>query len=103
MGNYDNMGNEIAKAAYELWEKGGCVPGRDLEDWLEAERIVMTRYAEKSTGKEKLNKASAWEKIPVELKKTSPKETKREAPEKKAAATKTTKKAESQKEGRKTK
>ncbi|MDI6791094.1 MAG: DUF2934 domain-containing protein [Thermodesulfobacteriota bacterium] len=103
MGIYDNMGHEIAKVAYELWEKGGCVPGRDLENWLEAERIVITRYAEKSTAKEKPKKAATWEKMPVELKKTSPREMKKEAPEKKAAARKTAKKPKSQKEGRETK
>ncbi|MBI5407122.1 MAG: DUF2934 domain-containing protein [Nitrospirae bacterium] len=103
MGTYDNIGYEIAKTAYDLWEKGGCIPGKDLENWLEAERIVMTRSAEKSPSKEKPKKATPYEKIPVELKKASPKGIKKEAPEKKAAARKTTKKAESKKEGRKTK
>ena len=103
MGTYDNIGYEIAKAAYDLWEKGGCIPGKDLENWLEAERIVMTISAEKSQPKEKLKKATPYEKMPVELKKASPKEMKKETPEKKAAARKTTKKTELKKEGRKTK
>ncbi len=103
MGTHDNIGHEISKVAYELWEKGGCIPGRDLEDWLEAKRIVMTRYAEKSKAKEKTKKATPYEKMPVELKKASPKEMKKETPEKKTAARKTVKKAESKKEGRKTK
>ena len=34
---------EIAKAAYELWEKSGRATGKDLEHWLEAERTVMER------------------------------------------------------------
>ncbi len=102
MGIYDDIGHEIAKVAYELWEKGGCIPGRDVENWVEAERTVMARYAEKSKAKEKPKKATPYEKIPVELKKSQPKETKKEAPEKKAAARKTAKKAEVKKEGRKT-
>ena len=31
---------EIEKKAYELYEGRGSVPGRELEDWLEAERLV---------------------------------------------------------------
>ena len=31
---------EIAKVAYELFERRGCVPGHDFEDWLRAEQIV---------------------------------------------------------------
>ena len=30
----------IAQRAYELWEQNGRVEGRDLEHWLEAERLV---------------------------------------------------------------
>jgi len=36
---------EIAKVAYELYEKSGCIPGRERQNWLEAERIVLTRHA----------------------------------------------------------
>ena len=36
---------EIASIAYELFEKGGWVHGRDVENWLEAERIIKQRYA----------------------------------------------------------
>lgn len=32
--------DEIARVAYELYVKGGFVQDRDLEYWLEAERIV---------------------------------------------------------------
>ena len=31
---------EIAKKAYELYESRGCVANRDLDDWLEAERLI---------------------------------------------------------------
>jgi hypothetical protein len=30
----------VAKKAYELYLERGCVNGRDVDDWLEAERIV---------------------------------------------------------------
>ncbi len=30
----------IRKKAQELYEKSGRTPGRDLENWVEAERIV---------------------------------------------------------------
>jgi hypothetical protein len=30
--------------AYELYEKSGCIPGRHLENWLEAERIFLSKY-----------------------------------------------------------
>lgn len=41
-----NLHDEIAKVAYELYEKSGKI-GRDLENWLEAEKIVMARYGKK--------------------------------------------------------
>ncbi len=38
-----DMNNEIAKVAYELHERRGARHGHDLEDWFEAEKIVLTR------------------------------------------------------------
>jgi hypothetical protein len=38
---------EIEKMAQELYEKSGRIEGRDLENWLEAEKIIMKRYASK--------------------------------------------------------
>ncbi len=38
--------DEIAKVARELYEKSGKAEGHDLDNWLEAEKIVMTRYKE---------------------------------------------------------
>jgi len=29
---------EISKRAFQIWEQNGRVPGRDLENWLQAER-----------------------------------------------------------------
>jgi len=40
-----NLYDEIAKLAYELFEKSGCIPCRELENWLEAETIVLMRHA----------------------------------------------------------
>jgi hypothetical protein len=31
----------IAEKAYELYERRGKVPGQEVEDWLEAERMIM--------------------------------------------------------------
>lgn len=33
----------IKKKAQELFEKSGRKPGRDLENWLEAERIIKSK------------------------------------------------------------
>jgi len=40
---HQNLRAEIAKKAHELYEKSGRVEGRDLENWLEAERLVKRR------------------------------------------------------------
>lgn len=40
-----NLQEEIAKVARELYEKSGCIEGRDRENWLDAERIVLLRHA----------------------------------------------------------
>jgi hypothetical protein len=36
--------DEIAKVAYELYEKEGSVHGNDLRYWFEAEYIVMVKH-----------------------------------------------------------
>jgi hypothetical protein len=38
---------DIRKLAYDLFERGGRVHGRDLEHWLEAERMIKVRQIEK--------------------------------------------------------
>ncbi|MDI6846012.1 MAG: DUF2934 domain-containing protein [Candidatus Saccharicenans sp.] len=35
---------EIRLLAYELYEKSGRLDGHDLEHWLQAERMVMSKY-----------------------------------------------------------
>ena len=37
----DKLQQRIAEKAYELYECRGCCQGRDVEDWLEAERLVL--------------------------------------------------------------
>jgi S-adenosylmethionine synthetase len=37
----------IAKKAYEIYEKRGMGHGKDLDDWLEAESIVMGKKKNK--------------------------------------------------------
>ncbi len=57
-----NREDEIRKVAYELYERDGMTPGRDMENWLKAEKIVMARYAEMAkteAASPKLKKASA--------------------------------------------
>ena len=39
MGNA-NLYDEIATLAYELYVKSGRVEGRDLDNWVEAEKII---------------------------------------------------------------
>ena len=49
----DYLYDEIAKVAYALHEKRGRAHGYDLDDWLEAERIVLGKYAKRSEKKAK--------------------------------------------------
>ncbi len=45
------MQDEIARVAYELFEKRGGVHGCDFDDWVEAEKIVRARRAAGRSGK----------------------------------------------------
>ena len=55
-----NRFDEIAKKAYDIYEKSGWVHGRDFENWLEAEKIVVARYIKNgiSGAEEKVEKAA---------------------------------------------
>ncbi len=48
MGTKKDFNQEIARVAYDLFEKRGGGHRNDLEDWLRAEKIVMQRYAGKT-------------------------------------------------------
>lgn len=39
-----DLESEIRRRAYELYEQRGCTPGQENEDWLVAEREVLSRY-----------------------------------------------------------
>jgi hypothetical protein len=42
----NGMRERILRKAYELWEERGYRDGHDLEDWLDAEAIVMEEIHE---------------------------------------------------------
>jgi len=42
----DSMWERISKKAFELWQDRGYRDGHDLEDWLDAEAIVMEEIHE---------------------------------------------------------
>jgi len=42
----DGMRERISKKAFELWQDRGYRDGHDLEDWLDAEAIVMEEIHE---------------------------------------------------------
>jgi len=76
-----NLFDEIAKVAYELYEKDGYIQSRDLSHWLEAEKIVMTRLAEEKKIKSEKKPANKPEKktetkVEPKTKKTLRKKTK---------------------------
>jgi hypothetical protein len=42
----DGMRERISNKAFELWQERGYRDGQDLEDWLDAEAIVMEEIHE---------------------------------------------------------
>uniref|UniRef100_A0A7C4AJA9 DUF2934 domain-containing protein n=1 Tax=Thermodesulfovibrio aggregans TaxID=86166 RepID=A0A7C4AJA9_9BACT len=53
---------EIRRIAYEIYVQSGCIPGRDLDNWLEAERIVLAKYGIKESETMPQDKPSRAEK-----------------------------------------
>lgn len=43
---------EVANVAYELYQKRGGAHGFDVDDWLEAEKIVRARCEQECEGPE---------------------------------------------------
>ena len=41
--SFDDLHGRITKRAYELYVQGGCREGRAVEDWLDAEREIVSR------------------------------------------------------------
>jgi hypothetical protein len=71
-----DLHDEIKKVVRELYEKSGRIKGSDLDNWLEAERIVMARYSEQAgTKKSAPRKKTSTEKKTVIKKKTEPRKT----------------------------
>jgi hypothetical protein len=60
--------DEIAAVAYELFEARGCIHGCDLDDWLNAERIVLAGHAGQEN-EEPEEEGGPEEFAPVEVKK----------------------------------
>lgn len=62
-----DLHEKIAKLAYELYEKAGRVEGRDLDNWLEAERVIKSLQTATTKGTseavELAQKSSARRKI----------------------------------------
>ena len=57
--------DEIARIAYELYEKSGGREGRELDNWLEAERIVIARHAEQEKSEAKISSVIKEKKTPT--------------------------------------
>ena len=72
--------DEIARTAHELYEKSGWIPGRDLENWIEAEKIVKSRL---NGGP--IQKKQSEERVEEPIKKAAPAEAKKAVEPKKAA------------------
>jgi outer membrane protein TolC len=45
-GDFDLSRDEIARRAYDLYQERGAEDGRDLDDWLRAERELRERRHE---------------------------------------------------------
>ena len=43
-GDWTPPRDEVARRAYEIFQRRGSEPGHDVEDWLEAERQVRASY-----------------------------------------------------------
>lgn len=67
---------EIAKVAHELYEKSGGIEGRDLENWLDAERIVRTRHQGKESSPQKQKSPDPVVARKPDIKKTATKKNK---------------------------
>lgn len=81
-----DLNDEIARVAYENYEKNGYINGRDLTNWLEAERIVLARHAFQDKKEREEIKPS----IKVRAAKKSASKLKKETPKKENKASKRT-------------
>jgi hypothetical protein len=42
----EGLWDRISQKAFELWKERGCRAGHDLEDWFDAEAVVMDEVHE---------------------------------------------------------
>jgi len=56
-----DLDDKIRKLAFELYEKSGKVAGQDIDNWLEAERIVLARQGQEKNPKTVLSSPSKKE------------------------------------------
>ena len=47
---------EIARCAYLIWESEGCIHGRDVEYWIQAERQLIANYESAQNRKDDVKK-----------------------------------------------
>ncbi len=50
VGDDELLRQRIAEKAHELYECRGCCHGHDLDDWIEAERLVLSEIASQAHG-----------------------------------------------------
>lgn len=41
----EKLEEKIRQLAYEIYVQSGCIPGKDLDNWLQAEKIVIEKYS----------------------------------------------------------
>ena len=58
-----DLDDEIRKMAFELYEKSGKVAGRDLDNWLEAEKIIRARHGGETNPETELSSPSKKKKV----------------------------------------
>ncbi len=56
MNDLENFYDEVARVAYDLFEKRGRVHGHDMEDWFNAEMIVKRRFEKETDCKDEVVK-----------------------------------------------
>jgi hypothetical protein len=84
----NKLREEIARVAYELYEKRGRGDGCHLDDWVEAEKIVRARHAAKGEAEAKPLKTVKKQKAPARMKKEKETEPEGKPPRKKTAGRK---------------
>ena len=45
---FDELREAISRRAQEIYERNGRVPGRDVQNWVQAEAEILSEYAESS-------------------------------------------------------